>query len=546
MRIALAQINPVVGDIDGNAELVLGALERAERGGARLAVFPELALTGCPSLDLLYNQQFISANLAALERVAASARIDTITGFVDRQAGALYNAAALISGGRVVRVQHKRLLSGDGVMDERAYFSAGADPELFEYEGLSAAMTVCEDIWDPSLTGKLSGMGAEVVFNIAASPFYRGKAGEREEILRSRARDNRVWVVCCNLVGGQDELVFDGRSVIISPDGQVVARAKAFAEDMVFADVVAPEEGDRPRPGLDEANIRPVPGTEEELYDALVLATRDYALKNGFTDVVLGLSGGVDSALVAAIATDALGPSRVHGAVMPSRYSSEGSVTDARELARALGIETIELPVEPAFGAFLETLDPVLEGGASTPGEGNVGLAQENLQARIRGTLLMALSNRFGWLVLATGNKSEASVGYATLYGDMVGGFAPLCDVMKTGVYKLARWRNTKSEVIPAATLSKPPSAELSPGQTDQDALPPYDLLDEILALYLEESVSAEEIVAIGYDRATVEEVVALVEGSEFKRRQSAPGPVVTPKARGKGRQMPVTNRYSR
>lgn len=539
MRIAIAQINPVVGDIDGNVELVLDALERAEREGARLAVFPELTLVGCPPLDLIYNQDFISANLAALKRVAASARIDTIVGFVDRQAGALYNAAAFVSGQQVARVYHKRLLSDDGAMGERAYFLAGGDPEVFEYEGLNVALTVCEDIWDPSLARGLSDMGVDVVFNIAASPFYRGKSREREEILCSRARDNQVWIACCNLVGGQDELVFDGRSVVISPDGSVVARAKTFAEDIVFADVGEPEKGDRPRPGSDEINIRPVPGAEEELYDALVLGTRDYVLKNGFTDVVLGLSGGVDSALVAAIAVDALGPSRVHGAVMPSRYSSEGSAIDARELARALGIETIELPVEPAFGAFLETL-------ALTPGESNVGLTQENLQARIRGTLLMALSNRFGWLVLATGNKSESSVGYATLYGDMVGGFAPLCDVMKTSVYKLARWRNAKGEVIPAATLAKPPSAELRPGQTDQDSLPPYDLLDEILALYLEENVSAEEIVSIGYDRATVEEVVALVDGSEFKRRQSAVGPVVTPNALGRSRRMPLTNRYGR
>jgi len=539
MHIALAQINPVVGDIDGNVDLVLGALERAEREGARLAVFPELTLVGCPPLDLIYNQHFVSANLAALKRVAASARIDMIVGFVDRQAGALYNAAAFVSGHRVARVYHKRLLSNDGAMGERAYFFAGGDPEFFEYEGLNVAMTVCEDIWDPSLTRGLSDMGADVVFNIAASPFYRGKSREREEILCSRARDNQVWVVCCNLVGGQDELVFDGRSAVISPDGRVVARAKAFAEDIVFADVVALEKEDRPRPGSGELNIRPVPGVEEELYDALVLGTRDYVLKNGFTDVVLGLSGGVDSALAAAIAVDALGPSRVHGAVMPSRYSSEGSVTDAQELACALGIETIELPVEPAFGAFLETL-------ALVSGEGNAGLAQENLQARVRGTLLMALSNRFGWLVLATGNKSELSVGYATLYGDMVGGFAPLRDVMKTSVYKLARWRNTKGEVIPAATLAKPPSAELRLEQTDQDTLPPYDLLDGILALYLEENVSAEEIVSIGYDRAIVEEVVVLVDDSEFKRRQSALGPIVTPKVRGRGRRMPLTNRYGR
>ncbi|MDP2234372.1 MAG: NAD+ synthase, partial [Actinomycetota bacterium] len=392
---------------------------------------------------------------------------------VDRIGDDCYNAAALCGNHRVLSIYHKRRLPNYGVFDEERYFKPGSAEGLIELGGTMFSASICEDLWVPELAAGDVALGASVLLNISASPYHAGKGAEREEMLRERARENGVWLAYVNLVGGQDELVFDGRSVVISPLGEVVARGMAFAEDLVIADFT---------PGAKlgaSADITPVPTMNEEIYAALVLGLRDYMRKNGFADAVVGLSGGIDSALTAAIAADALGADHVHGALMPSRYSSAGSVEDARSLAANLGINAFELPIEEPFAAFEGVLAPTFDGRAAD-------VTEENLQARVRGTLLMALSNKFGWLVLATGNKSELSVGYSTLYGDMVGGFAPIKDVFKTRVYELARWRNRDAEIIPAATIEKAPSAELRPDQTDQDTLPPYEVLDAILQRYVE------------------------------------------------------------
>jgi NAD+ synthase (glutamine-hydrolysing) len=530
VRLALAQIDAVVGDIDGNANRVLRALERSAKAGADLVVVPEMVLTGYPPEDLLAKEHFVEDNLAAMRRVAAACTsLSAIIGFVDRSDGALHNAAALCSDGEVAKVYHKRLLPNYGVFDEERYFEPGEASLISEIAGVLAAPTICEDIWMPGVAAEAAGAGASLVLNLSASPFHAGKGAEREAMLQARAADNGIWLAYCNLVGGQDELVFDGRSVVISPAGEIVGRAASFAEDLLVVDI--------PGQDAEAMAIAPMPGGAEEVYGALCLGLKDYVLKNGFTDVVIGLSGGIDSALTAAVAADALGPDRVHGVTMPSRYSSAGSVDDSRALAANLGIELREFSIEPPFCAMLETLAPAFEGMETD-------VTEENLQARVRGTLLMGLSNKLGWLVLATGNKSELSVGYSTLYGDMVGGFAPLKDVFKTRVYELARWRNREGEVIPARTIDKPPSAELRPDQTDQDTLPPYDVLDDILAAYVESDLSRGRIIARGHDASTVDRVCRMVDAAEYKRRQGPLGIRVTPKAFGKDRRMPVTNRY--
>ncbi len=533
MRVVLAQIDTTVGDITGNVQKILETLSRANDLGAGFTIFPELTITGYPPEDLLAKPHFVEANLDALEQVAAACGNAAIVGFVDRIDDRLYNAAALCGNNRVLRVYHKRQLPNYGVFDERRYFTPGEDPGLIELGGTMFAATVCEDIWVPEIAAELAEESAQVIFNISASPFHAGKGDEREEMLRARARDNNIWLAYCNLVGGQDELVFDGRSLIVSPTGDVVARGASFEEDLVLADF-APQG----RLGAAE-HMEPVPDAEEEVYRALTLGLRDYVHKNGFTDVVLGLSGGIDSALTATIAADALGAEHVHGVLMPSRYSSEGSLVDSRTLAAALGIEAMELPIEGPHGSFESAMTGVFEGTEPD-------VTEENLQARVRGTLLMALSNKFGWLVLATGNKSELSVGYSTLYGDMVGGFAPIKDLFKTRVYDLARWRNGQpgGPVIPSAVLTKAPSAELRPDQTDQDSLPPYDVLDGILERYVEGDRSIDEIVSDGFDLPTVERVARMVDGAEYKRRQGPLGIKTTPKAFGKDRRMPVTNRF--
>ncbi len=535
VRIALAQIDSVVGDVAGNTARVVEWLGRAREQGADLAIFPELVLTGYPPEDLLCRSHFVMENREALDTVAAACRgIRAFIGFVDRHDGLLHNAAALCGDGSVTQVYHKRLLPNYGVFDEERYFEPGAVALVGTVGGVQVAPMICEDIWLPGVVAEVAHAGARLVVNLSASPFHTDRGSEREEMLCERAADNGVWLAYCNLVGGQDELVFDGRSLLVSPAGEIVARAGAFTEDLLVVDV------DLDTDTMAPARIEPSPTAEEEVYAALRLGLADYVEKNGFRDVVVGLSGGIDSALVVTIAADALGADRVHGVTMPSRYSSPGSVDDSRALAGALGIDFHEIGIEPAFSAFLGTLQPVFEGRESD-------VTEENLQARVRGTLLMALSNKFGWLVLAPGNKSELSVGYSTLYGDMVGGFAPIKDVFKTRAYELARWRNARDAgplVIPAAIIDKPPSAELRSGQFDEDSLPPYALLDAILAAYVESDLSREAIVSRGYDRATVERVCRLVDAAEYKRRQGPLGIRVTPKAFGKDRRMPVTNRY--
>jgi len=533
MRLVLAQVNPTVGDISGNTAMAMEAIATAEQAGAGITLLPELCLTGYPPEDLLFKDHFVEDNLLALEQVSSVCGHIALVGFVDRVEGRLYNAAALCGNNRVLQIYHKRELPNYGVFDERRYFAHGESVGLTELGGSMFATTVCEDIWVPGPAREAAEQGAQVLLNISASPFHAGKGADRERMLVERARENNVWLAYCNMVGGQDELVFDGRSVVISPTGEVVARAAAFEPDLVVVDFT---------PGAKlgaSADLAPAVEGAQEIYRGLTTGLRDYARKNGFSDVVLGLSGGIDSALTAAIAADALGPDHVHGVTMPSRYSSAGSIDDSLELAAALGIECRELSVEPAFSALLDTLAPAFEGRQPD-------VAEENLQARVRGTLLMALSNKFGWLTLATGNKSELSVGYSTLYGDMVGGFAPIKDVFKTRVYELARWRNEQpgGPVIPVAIIDKAPSAELRPDQTDQDSLPPYPVLDAILTHYVERDDCRDDIVAMGFPPDLVDRVIRLTDIAEYKRRQGPMGVKITPKAFGKDRRMPVTNRY--
>ena len=534
MRVALAQINTTVGDLDGNVRKIVAAMSAADEQGAGMTLLPELSITGYPPEDLLHKEHFVEANLDALELVASASRHAALVGFVDRVGDTLYNAMALVGNGRVMQIYHKRELPNYGVFDEERYFVAGENTGIFELGGTMFSTTICEDIWVPQHAAAGVAQGASVLLNISASPFYVGKSAEREEMLRRRARENSCWLAYCNLVGGQDELVFDGRSVVISPRGEVIARGKAFEEDLVIADFTAGA-----MLGASSDLAAPL-GPEEEVYGALTLGLGDYVRKNGFSDVVLGLSGGIDSALTAAVAVDALGAEHVHGVMMPSRYSSQGSIDDAQQLADNLGVDVMQLSVEGPFSAFLDTLAPVFEGREPD-------VTEENLQARVRGTLLMALSNKFGWLTLATGNKSELSVGYSTLYGDMVGGFAPLKDVFKLRVWELAKWRNFRdgNEGIPVSTIAKAPSAELRPDQRDQDSLPPYDELDAILTAYVEQDASRESILAQGYSAQTVDRVIAMTDRAEYKRRQGPLGVKITLKSFGKDRRMPVTNRFS-
>jgi len=533
MRVALAQINTTVGDIGGNLMRCLEAVAAAQSSGVGITLFPELALTGYPPEDLLHKDHFVEDNLDALEQLAAACGNVALVGFVDRDDDGIYNAAALLGNNRVLQVYRKRRLPNYGVFDEERYFRPGDAPGLTELGGSLFATTICEDIWTPELAEEARTEGASVLFNISASPFHAGKGASREQMLVRRAQDNGMWVVYCNLVGGQDELVFDGRSVVISPEGRVVARGAAFAEDLVIADI---SPGAKLGASADLAGMVEGP---EEVYRALQLGLADYATKNGFTDVVLGLSGGVDSALTATLAADALGPEHVHAVMMPSRYSSDGSLRDSEDLAQRLGIDLRTVPIEGPFSAFLDALAPSFEGLGP-------GVAEENLQARVRGTVLMGMSNKFGWLTLATGNKSELSVGYSTLYGDMVGGFAPIKDVFKTRVYELCEWRNRQGEapVVPETILTKAPSAELRPGQVDQDSLPPYEVLDAILERYVEGDKSRDEIVGEGFESETVDRVLRMTDVAEYKRRQGPLGVKTTPKAFGKDRRMPVTNRY--
>jgi NAD+ synthase (glutamine-hydrolysing) len=564
LRVAAAQINTTVGDLAGNVERILAAIDEAEAAGADILALPELAITGYPPEDLLLRPAFVAEAQRAMEKVAArTGQTVAVVGFP--LAGRdLYNAAAICAGGAVRGVYRKWLLPNYGVFDEARYFSPSDDPgSLFVVNGVRVAVSICEDIWTP--TGPIAAQaagGAELAVNINASPYYAGRLAERETMVATRAADHSVPIVYCNLVGGQDELVFDGGSAVYDGSGHLVARARQFEEDLLVVDLDVPptfrkrlldprgrptraplpevliSDGRPPsepaRPPRMEAPLAP----EAEVWSALRLGTADYVRKNRFTDVVIGLSGGIDSSVVAAVAVDALGPEHVHGVLMPSRYSSDHSVSDSDELAANLGIRTMAIPIEDAHAAFLGLLADAF--GGSEP-----GLAGENLQARIRGTILMTLSNKFNWLVLTTGNKSEMATGYSTLYGDMAGGFAPLKDVEKTLVYRLAQWRNRDGIVIPENVMTKPPSAELAPGQIDADSLPPYDVLDPILEGYVEGDRSVTELEADGYDPATVRRVARLVDVSEYKRRQAPPGVRVSPKAFGKDRRLPITNGWT-
>lgn len=571
LRLALAQINPIVGDLTGNVKKMAEYLDEARARGAAIVVFPELALCGYPPEDLLLKPSFIRACRNSLDKLVAQCQgVAAIVGFPE-EAGDLYNAAAILCDGKLVGAYRKQLLPNYGVFDEDRYFSVGRGCTVLVAQGIRIGVTICEDIWHPGGPHEAQArLGqAELLINISASPYHIGKAKSRERMLAVRALDNVAALAFCNLVGGQDELVFDGSSAVFDPSGKVVARGKQFAEDLVVADVdldeverrrlhdprrrkshrqwraqeAAIEEIVLPiRCETDRVSLagQPIPeplGVPAEVYKALVVGTRDYVQKNGFEKVVVGLSGGIDSALVACIAVDALGPDHVIGVSMPSRYSSDHSKTDAAELAKKLGVRYLTIPIEPAFTAFTQMLTPTFAGASPD-------LTEENLQSRIRGTLLMALSNKFGWLVVTTGNKSEHSVGYATLYGDMAGGFAVIKDVPKTLVYDLGRFRNSRSAVIPENVFLKPPSAELRPDQKDSDSLPEYAELDPILAAYVEQDCSIAEMVAAGFNLSTVAQVVKLVDRSEYKRRQAPPGVKITPRAFGKDRRLPITNRF--
>ena len=566
LRIGLAQINTTVGDIEGNVRCVCETLDRAREMGVDLIAFPELAIPGYPPEDLLLKPDFVRANHTALERVEALTRgLTAIVGFVDG-ADRLYNAAAVFVDGKRAGVYHKHRLPNYGVFDEKRYFHAGNECPVFSLDGSPVGVTICEDIWYPGGPPQaVAAGGALVIVNINASPYHAGKWREREQMLRTRAQDYGAAIAYVNLVGGQDELIFDGTSVVLDHTGTVRARAAQFEEDLLVCDVDieaarrarqqqslrAPDDETAAvstplidlrtptpssRPLLPPHLIEPL-SHAEEVYNALALGLRDYVAKNGFNEVVLGLSGGVDSALVAAIATDALAPDRVHVAFLPSPYTSQESRVLATRAAGNLGVQVIDVSIGTIFNAYLDALTPVFSGRQPD-------VAEENIQARIRGTLLMALSNKFGWLLLATGNKSEYSCGYATLYGDMAGGFALIKDVPKMLVYELARWRNRRGEVIPQGIIDRAPTAELRPGQKDTDSLPPYEILDPILKLYVEEDTPPDEIVARGFDAATVARVIAMVDRNEYKRRQGPPGVKITPKAFGRDRRLPITNAY--
>ena len=557
LRVALAQVNPTVGDLSGNAALIKDYFARAVEAGADIVAFPELPVTGYPPEDLLLKPSFVRQNLEVVRDLAKSLKGPAaVIGFVDRDnAGRLYNAGAVVAGGRLRGVYHKEELPNYGVFDEKRYFAEGAGLPIFVIRGVQIGVTVCEDAWigDGPVQG-VARNGAEVVLNINASPYHRDKSFERQVLFRQRARDNKVFFFYVQTVGGQDELVFDGDSLAYAPDGRLLARGAQFEDELVLVDIELPDKtrrikkgaevvliskaSARKKPPLPERRARRGMDRVEEVYSALQLGTRDYIRKNGFQSVVIGLSGGIDSSLTAVIAADAIGAENVVGVAMPSEISSSESLEDAKELATNLGIDFHVVAIAGIQRAFMDALADPFAGTSS-------GLAEENLQARIRGTILMALSNKFGHLVLTTGNKSEMATGYSTLYGDMAGGFAVLKDVPKTLVYELSAWRNSYGlAAIPDRVFTKPPSAELRPGQTDQDELPPYDELDPILQAYVEEEHSIRDMIAMGYDEHTVRKVVEMVDRSEYKRRQAPPGVKITARAFGKDRRLPITNRF--
>ena len=573
-RIALAQINVTVGDLNGNTARILDCIAEARRSQVDLIAFPELAIPGYPPEDLLLKPQFLDENRRCVDRVAAASEgIAVVVGFADARDSEVYNAAGLSYDGRLVDVYHKQFLPNYGVFDEDRYFRPGESSQVYVVNGTAVGLNICEDIWYPvGPTVAQRAAGAELIVNINGSPFHAGKRDFRDKMLATRAADNEVFLAYVNLIGGQDELVFDGASMIFDPLGASVVSASQFEEDLLIVDLdvesVFRSRLREPRPRKEDTSALVGPGRgeliqvsgwrgedrqplkngarqgrlydgPEEVYQALKLGTRDYVRKCGFSKVLIALSGGIDSSLVAAIAVDALGSDNVVGVSMPSRFSSQGSMVDARLLADNLNIELWTLPIEASFNAMLDTLAPHFEGA-------DWGVAEENIQSRIRGNLIMALSNKLGWLVLTTGNKSEMATGYATIYGDMSGGFAVIKDVPKVMCYDLANFCNSREDepLIPQSVIDKPPSAELRPDQLDQDSLPPYDELDPILKAYVEDDLSFDEIIAIGNDPDVVKKIIDLVDRSEYKRRQAAPGIKITPRNFGRDRRMPIANRW--
>ena len=566
LRLGLAQINTTVGDFVGNLKKMTTALEQARSLGINILAFPEMAVCGYPPEDLLLKPQFIEKNLEYLNKLMeATEGLTVVVGFVDSCEGNLYNAAAIIDRGRLTGTYRKRFLPNYGVFDEKRYFREGDTCPVFILGGIPVGVAICEDLWyDHGPSTAVARTGAQLIVNISASPYHYCKAGEWEELIVRRARQDEVAIGCINLVGGQDELVFDGNSLIVGCDGGILGRGMPFDEDLVVADidlelgakktngtadpaerewpvsrVIISEEMARVEKPILSERVVPKLEQEAEIYAALVLGTRDYFAKNGFKKAALGISGGIDSGLVATVAVDALGEGNVVGVAMPSRYSSPGSIADAEKLCRNLGVRLIALPIEPMFEAYLESLADAFRGLPTDS-------AEENIQARIRGNLLMALSNKFGWLVLPTGNKSEMAAGYATLYGDMAGGFAILKDVPKTMVYKLAAYRNAQAgyDLIPQSVIDKPPSAELRFNQKDTDSLPPYEQLDPIIKAYVEDDKSIEQMLSVGMEEAVVRKVVRLIDNSEYKRRQAPPGIKITARAFGKDRRLPITNKF--
>jgi NAD+ synthase (glutamine-hydrolysing) len=538
IRLAQAQINSVVGDLSFNTEKIISYIGRAQIAGANIVAFPELAITGYPPEDLLFKAHFIQRNIEALDNIAKSVNdIIAVVGFVDKKGGDIYNAAAIIHKKKIRAIYHKMLLPNYGVFDEMRYFKSGEKPSVFRINNILFGINICEDAWHvKGPMKKQAGRGAKIILTINSSPYHIGKIKERESLIQKNARDNHVFISYTNMVGGQDELIFDGRSMLVDRSGCVVARAKAFEEDLLISDI----DLERVKNGKRSAGagqVSPLLKDTEEVYRALLLGLKDYVNKNGFKKVAIGLSGGIDSALVAALAVDALGRENVIGLFMPSRYSSQESADDAERLALNLGIRYEAVSIESVFKAYLLSLEKLFAGTKSN-------IAEENLQARIRGNILMALSNKFGWLILTTGNKSEMSTGYATLYGDMAGGFAAIKDVPKTLVYKLCKYRNSTSKVIPASVLTKEPTAELKLGQKDSDTLPIYEKLDPILKSYVEDDNDIKKMISSGFKSSDVLKVVAMVDRSEYKRRQSPPGIRITPKAFGKDRRMPITNGF--
>lgn len=537
LRIAIAQINSTVGDLAGNSKKILYNISAAKNSqGADLVLFPELAITGYPPEDLLLKPKFIDDNLQSIRSIAkAASGIAAIVGFVDRdKEGRIYNAAAFIRNSKIESVYRKILLPNYGVFDEKRYFTPGDAGLIVKINGISCGVNICEDIWQKNGPASTEAReGAEVLINISASPYHVGKGRLRHRMLSSRAKENSVFIAYANLVGGQDELVFDGHSLVFDKDGDMIAQGRPFEEGLIFADLKGRKKPYLPEKIADEMEH------EEEIYKALVLGARDYIKKNNFKKAAIGISGGIDSALTACIAVDAIGSKNVIGVTMPSRFSSGETQRDSHILAKNLGIKLIVIPIQSVFEVYLKSLEKDFKGHKK-------GLAEENLQARVRGNMLMALSNKFGWLILTTGNKSETSTGYCTLYGDTAGGFAALKDVYKTEVYRLSAYRNraSKNPPIPSSIIDRPPTAELKHNQLDQDILPPYDILDSILKYYVEDDMSPKDIAARGFKAGTIKKVIRMVDMNEYKRRQAPPGIKITPRAFGKDRRMPVTNSY--